>query len=763
MADIGALYVRVLADVKTLATDLKAKMTSTATEAETSGKKVGGSFGKGIAAAATAFAGLAVLRYSEQAGKAASELQFDMEKTKAVFGSAGESVVGWSKNSASALGLSQDQALTLANNLGNLYKSYGLTGKGASQLAEKSISLGNDLATFYKKDPAAGINAIRLATAGAFRGLRQFGIVITKADVTAQALSMGLGHTTVNMNQLHSAQNAVTTAEINYDAAVKKHGKSSTEAQKAALALANAHYKVNQVLNSGKTTLTAAERAQATYALVEKRAGAATGAFRKEGSSLEVQNRRSAAQFANMKAQLGTALLPVMTTVGKIISTQVAPALVKMSTFVAKNRAVLIPLIAALTAFVIAVKATKAVSGFAEDVGKAAKAVKDLNIGEKLAAVYQKAMAAAQWLLNAAMDANPVVLIVLAIVALIAILVIAYMKVGWFRNAVQLAFGAIAAAAKVVWNAVVAAFHWIVNAIAGVIDWLKVNWPLIVGILLGPIGLVVGIFIRWRTQIVGLVTSAFRAVLSVIVAVFGTIVGFVAGAVGRVVAWFATLPGQLLALGAGAINAFLAGVVAAWGAVSGWLSGVGWRAVAAVGNLAGMLVGSGSSLVGSLVSGFVAAWGGVTGWLSTVGSRAKNAVGDLSRILYDAGRAIIQGLIDGIGSMVSGVTGALGKITSLIPIHKGPRERDAKLLQPAGVAIMQGLMGGIDSQMTNLKRTLGGVTAAVAIHAPAGVGAAAGRRGPTVGTMYVQSLDARHVANAVADKLAYAELRGQTL
>ena len=54
-----------------------------------------------------------------------------------------------------------------------------------------------------------------------------------------------------------------------------------------------------------------------------------------------------------------------------------------------------------------------------------------------------KVMAAGQWLLNAALAANPIGLVILAIVALIGIFVLAYNKVGWFRAAVDAAWSGI--------------------------------------------------------------------------------------------------------------------------------------------------------------------------------------------------------------------------------------------------------------------------------------------------------------------------------
>lgn len=80
-------------------------------------------------------------------------------------------------------------------------------------------------------------------------------------------------------------------------------------------------------------------------------------------------------------------------------------------------------------------------------------------------------MTAAQWALNVAMTANPIVLVVVGLVALGAALVVAYKKSETFRKIVNAAFHGALAAVKFVWN------------------WIKKNWPLLLAILTGPIGL----------------------------------------------------------------------------------------------------------------------------------------------------------------------------------------------------------------------------------------------------------------------------------
>lgn len=88
----------------------------------------------------------------------------------------------------------------------------------------------------------------------------------------------------------------------------------------------------------------------------------------------------------------------------------------------------------------------------------------------------------AQWLLNAALTANPIGLVILAIVALVAAIIIAWKRSETFRRIVTGAFHAVKGAASAAWN------------------WVKANWPLLLAIITGPIGLAVRAVVKhWDT------------------------------------------------------------------------------------------------------------------------------------------------------------------------------------------------------------------------------------------------------------------------
>ena len=114
----------------------------------------------------------------------------------------------------------------------------------------------------------------------------------------------------------------------------------------------------------------------------------------------------------------------------------------------------------------------------------------------KVVTVVTQAWSVAQKILNSSFLTNPVFLVIAGIVALGAALVIAYKKSETFRNIVNGAFAGVkkVAGAVVGWftGSVVPFFTTkLPGAGKAVLGWFKKNWPTLLAILTGPIGLAV--------------------------------------------------------------------------------------------------------------------------------------------------------------------------------------------------------------------------------------------------------------------------------
>lgn len=130
------------------------------------------------------------------------------------------------------------------------------------------------------------------------------------------------------------------------------------------------------------------------------------------------------------------------------------------------------------------------------------------------------------------------------------------------------------------------------------------------------------------------------------------------------------------------------------------------------------------------------------GFFANLGATVRNAVGNLGSVLIKAGEQIIQGLMTGVNNMKNQLFGLLGSITAAIPFHKGPEDKDRRMLIPAGKAIMGGLIRGVASLRPTFNRMLDdigkGVTVSVegnvndrpfVTHAPPGPGDGPGNNG----------------------------------
>ncbi|MDX3006741.1 hypothetical protein PWY87_34055 [Kribbella solani] len=120
-----------------------------------------------------------------------------------------------------------------------------------------------------------------------------------------------------------------------------------------------------------------------------------------------------------------------------------------------------------------------------------------------------KAWAAAQWLMNAALTANPIGLVIAAVALLVTGLVIAYKKSETFRTIVNGAFGAVRQVGQAVFG------------------WFQRNWHTIADILLAPFNLVIQPI--WKNR---------DAILNAVKSVPGAIAGFMKNVAGIITAPF---------------------------------------------------------------------------------------------------------------------------------------------------------------------------------------------------------------------------------
>lgn len=264
-----------------------------------------------------------------------------------------------------------------------------------------------------------------------------------------------------------------------------------------------------------------------------------------------------------------------------------------------------------------------------------------------------RATAAAQWVLNIAMAANPIGLLIVAIAALgtAIFLALTHMQelgtfmvtiTDWLTQSWHPAIlAAIAVFMPFIGLPLLLVAYWtpisgfFANLWATVSGFFAAHWQLIVGIVFGAVGLITGFIIGHFNSIVGFLWG---------------VVGSIAGAMNAIASWFRSLPG------------------AAAGAV------------------------------GSVVSFFASLPGRILG-----------AVGNLGNLLYSAGAAVISGFLRGLASNIGQVYSFVKGIASWIAKNKGPIDKDKRLLIPAGKAIIQGFQVGLEAQWKSVQSFIKGL------------------------------------------------------
>lgn len=122
-----------------------------------------------------------------------------------------------------------------------------------------------------------------------------------------------------------------------------------------------------------------------------------------------------------------------------------------------QHKDVVLAIAGVITATLLPALVTMGISlaGQALSWGIVTAAVTAYNVIGKIVAGATKVWAAGQWLLNAALSANPISLVIMAIAALVAGIVLAYRNSEIFRNIVQTVWAAIQTAISFAWESVI--------------------------------------------------------------------------------------------------------------------------------------------------------------------------------------------------------------------------------------------------------------------------------------------------------------------
>lgn len=147
-----------------------------------------------------------MFEFAKASFSAASAFNESMSKVEVVFGRASQSIIDWSEDAATAFGLSQGAALDAAGSFGNLFTSMGLGQSAAAEMSTGIVQLAADLGSFNNIGTDLALDKLRAGLVGEIEPLRSLGVNINAVMVQQKALSMGLAATAKELTAADKAQ-----------------------------------------------------------------------------------------------------------------------------------------------------------------------------------------------------------------------------------------------------------------------------------------------------------------------------------------------------------------------------------------------------------------------------------------------------------------------------------------------------------------------------------------------------------------------------
>ncbi len=481
-------------------------------------------------AVATGLAAAAVVDFGKDCLNAAADADDAMDAVESAFGGASKSIVDFSKDTAEKMGMSAQDYQTMAAETGRILTGFGIDNQTAADATNTLTTRAADMAAIVGGSTEDAMGAIDKAMQGQTKGLKQYGISISNAEVEARAMAKGY------------------------------------------------------VDASGKVT--DAGKAIATQELILEKTNKYQGEFAKNSGDLGSQQDILKAKMENLQSTIGTALIPIMTKLFDIIR--------PMIDFISNNVGWLAPLAAGIMAIVLAVKAWNVVqlilnsTLLANPIFQVIAAITALvaglvwaynNVGwfrDAVDAMASGVVAAFNWVKDAVMavfnwvkDNWPLLITILTgpIGAAVALIVTNWDTIknavmfvfDWIKDNWPLLLSILTGPIGLAVLAITKNWDTIKNAVLTVYNWIKDNWPLLLAILTGPFGLAVLTISRNWDSIKGFASSAKDAIVNTLSTVANIISApFKEGARLATDAW----------------NGLIRLIQGAWNAINNALSGV---------------------------------------------------------------------------------------------------------------------------------------------------------------------------------------------
>lgn len=275
--------------------------------------QTGGMSGMGniVAPIASAAVARATFDYLNEAADKATALGEAVNLTKTIFKEASASVESWAKNTSTAFGQTETQALTAAGLFGNALIQAGEANEESARLAREMTVRATDLASLYNTSVQTALEAIRSGLNGESQPLRQFGVFLSEAEVNASKFAQTLGKVPPNAEKAKAAQDALRVATFRADEAQRRYGANAVQTIQAVARKEKAEQALARAQGQTTRQLTEGEKVRARAHFILERSAVAAGDFAKTSDSAANKQRILTAEVDKLQTKIGEDLLPL--------------------------------------------------------------------------------------------------------------------------------------------------------------------------------------------------------------------------------------------------------------------------------------------------------------------------------------------------------------------------------------------------------------------------------------------------------------------
>lgn len=244
--------------------------------------KVGGVFSNILQGAASFIAANVIQRgaaeifnFAKSSIDAASNLGETINKVNEIFEDSSQGILDWSENAATSVGLSQQGALDAAASMAIFGKAAGLAGEDLNEFATDNVGMAADMASFFNTSVEDAAQALGAAFRGEAEPIRRYGVLLNDAVLKEKALELG-------------------------------------------------------IISNTKNALTPQQKVLAANAVITDQLSDAQGDFARTSDGLANSQRILKAQMENVKTELGTAFLPLVTQFVGFVSREGVPIILDL-------------------------------------------------------------------------------------------------------------------------------------------------------------------------------------------------------------------------------------------------------------------------------------------------------------------------------------------------------------------------------------------------------------------------------------------------